>query len=121
MTVYYPFHPLRRQSLEVLLWPRQAHLSVTVCAPDDSALKTALWMLEPAAVWTELREQVQLSLPTWLALAAQLKAHSVALATVPEQSHAHTDAQPDQPRSRLRSAIAAVWRNAMVTTRSRAC
>ena len=69
VTVYYPFHPLRRQSLEVLVWPRQAHLSVTVRAPDGSALKIPLWMLEPAAARIELREQVELSLPTWLALA----------------------------------------------------
>lgn len=65
------------------VWPRQAHLSVTVRAPDGSALKMALWMLEPAAERIELREQVELRLPTWLALAALLKAHSVALATVP--------------------------------------
>jgi hypothetical protein len=37
-TVYYPFHPLRRQTLEVLVWPRQAHLSVTVRAPDGFTL-----------------------------------------------------------------------------------
>jgi hypothetical protein len=47
VTVYYPFHPLRRQSLEVLLWPRQAHLSVTVRAPDGSALKIALCSSPP--------------------------------------------------------------------------
>ena len=39
MKVHYPFHPLRQQSLEVLAWPRQANLSVTVRHPDGSTLK----------------------------------------------------------------------------------
>jgi len=98
VTVYYPFHPLRRQTLEVLTWPRQAHLSVTVRAPDGSALKIPLWMLEPCAARIELREQVELSLPTWRALAALREAHSVALATSPEPRDA--DAPTDLPRSR---------------------
>ena len=61
-TVYYPFHPLRRQTLEVLVWPRQAHLSVTVRAPDGSTLKIPLWMLDPAAARIDLRDQVELGL-----------------------------------------------------------
>ncbi|MBP7159580.1 MAG: hypothetical protein KBA36_12315 [Thermomonas sp.] len=82
----------------MLVWPRQAHLSVTVRHPDGTALKIPLWMLEPAAAGIELREQVELSLPTWLALAALLEAQSVVLATVQEPRHA--DAPTDLPRSR---------------------
>jgi hypothetical protein len=49
VTVHYQFHPLRRQSLEVLVWPRQAHLPVSVRHPDGSTLKIPLCMLDPAA------------------------------------------------------------------------
>lgn len=106
MKVHYPFHPLRQQSLEVLAWPRQANLSVTVRHPDGSTLKIPLWMLDPAAARIDLHDQVELSLPAWLALAALLGAHSVALATVPEPRHADANAQADQPRSRRRGATA---------------
>lgn len=107
MTVYYPFHPLRRQTLEVLVWLRQAHLSVTVRAPDGATLKIPLWMLVPAAARIELREQVELSLPTWLSLAALLEAHSVVLSTVPEPRDTSADTPTDLPRSRRRGAAAA--------------
>ncbi|MDP1900054.1 MAG: hypothetical protein Q8K96_06325 [Rubrivivax sp.] len=106
VTVHYPFHPMQRQSLEVLAWPRQAHLPVTVRTPDGSTLKIPLWMLDPATARIDLHDQVELSLPTWLALAALLEAHSVALATVPEPRHADANAQADQPRSRRRGASA---------------
>ncbi len=133
MTVHYPFHPLQRQSVEVLIWPRQAHLPVTVRSPDGSTLKIPLWMLDPAAARSDLHHQVELSLPTLLALAALIDAHSVVLATVPESCHAKANAQTDQPRSRrggagsagdgstrvqatadrlMAQAIVAVWRNA---------
>jgi hypothetical protein len=104
VTVHYPFHPLQRQSLEVLTWPRQTHLPVTVRSPDGSTLKIPLWMLDPAAARSDLHDQVELSLPTLLALAALIDAHSVVLATVPESCHAKANAkanaQTDQPRSR---------------------
>jgi hypothetical protein len=106
VTVHYPFHPLQRQSLEVLTWPRQAYLPVTVRSPDGSTLKIPLWMLDPAAARSDLRGQVELSLPTLLALAAMIDAHSVVLTTVPEPCHADADAQADQPRSRRRGASA---------------
>ena len=86
VTVHYPFHPLRRQSLEVLVWPRQAHLPVTVRPPAGSTLKIPLWMLDPAAARIDLHHQVELNLPTWRALAALLEAHSVALATRPQRA-----------------------------------
>jgi len=100
VTMHYPFHPLHRQSLEVLTWPRQAHLPVTVRSPDGSMLKIPLWMLDPAVARVDLHHQVELSLPTLLALAALIDAHSVVLATVPESCHANANVQTDQPRSR---------------------
>jgi hypothetical protein len=109
VTVHYPFHPLQRQSLEVLTWPRQAYLPVTVRSPDGSTLKIPLWRLDPAAARSDLRGQVELSLPTLLALAAMIDAHSVVLTTVPEPCHADADAnaQTDQPRSRRRGTASA--------------
>ena len=49
VTVHYPFHPLHGRCLEVVAWPRQPRLAVTVCQPDGQALKVPLWMVEPAA------------------------------------------------------------------------
>ena len=103
--VHYPFHPLRQQSLEVLAWPLQANLSVTVRHPDGSTLKIPLWMLDPAAARIDLHDQVELNLNAWLALAALLEAHSVALATVPEPRHADANAQAEPPRTWLSPAM----------------
>jgi len=49
MTVHYPLRPLQLRPLEVVAWPRQTHLSVTVRHPDGNTLKVPLWMLDPAA------------------------------------------------------------------------
>ena len=39
VTVHYPFHPLHCRCLEVVAWPRQPHLAVTVRQPDGQTLK----------------------------------------------------------------------------------
>ena len=54
VTVHYPFHPLHCRCLEVVAWPRQPHLAVTVREPDGQTLKIPLWMVEPAAAHCEL-------------------------------------------------------------------
>jgi hypothetical protein len=62
VTMHYPVHPPHRQSLEVLTWPRQAHLPVPVRLPDGFTLKIPLWMLDPAAARVGVHRQVELSL-----------------------------------------------------------
>ena len=61
VTVHYPFHPLHCRCLEVVAWPRQPHLAVTVRQPDGQTLKIPLWMVEPAAAHCELRDRVELT------------------------------------------------------------
>ena len=61
VTVHYPFHPLHCRCLEVVAWPRQPHLAVTVRQPDGQTLKLPLWMVDPAAAHCELCDRVELT------------------------------------------------------------
>ena len=89
VTVHYPFHPLHCRCLEVVAWPRQPHLAVTVRQPDGQTLKIPLWMVEPAAAHCELRERVELTASVLHALIALLEHRPTVPATTPPE---HTDA-----------------------------
>ncbi len=76
VTAHYPFHPLHRQCLEVVAWPRRADLALTVRHPDGKTLKVPHWMIEPVAAQLHMHDQIAISASALLAVAALLEVHA---------------------------------------------
>lgn len=68
MTVYYPFHPLHRQQLEVVSKTRRGDGAVIVLDPSGMRLKIPVWMLEPDAGRFEICLRPEIGGRTLLAL-----------------------------------------------------
>ncbi len=59
--VYYRFHPLHGQELEVACRPRREDGCVTVIDPEGVRLKIPAWMLLPEAAWHSLSSEAAIS------------------------------------------------------------
>ena len=77
--VYYPFHPLSGQELEVFTWYSTDGNAVTVLDRSRRSLKIPYWMLSIEAETTKLSPHSVISVRALLSLCELLEAHRSAM------------------------------------------
>jgi hypothetical protein len=71
--VFYPFHPLRGSTLQIVRRPKRGDGAVCVIDPTARRLKIPVWMLLPDSAKIEIAEQPYLSKEALLSLASLLE------------------------------------------------
>jgi hypothetical protein len=67
-TVYYPFHPLHGQEVELTWRARRVNDAATVIDPEGVQRKMPAWMLSPEAAQHRLSNEAAISPNAWLSL-----------------------------------------------------
>lgn len=75
--MYYPFHPLHGQEVEVTWRARRVHDAATVIDPEGVQRKMPAWMLAPEAAEYHLSTQAVISASAWLRLCDLLGVEAV--------------------------------------------
>lgn len=73
ITVYYPFHPLHGQELNVVHLPRRNDGAVVVTDPTGVRLKIPLWMALPQAAEYKLSKEIKIKAAALVALSNLLE------------------------------------------------
>jgi len=81
--VFYPFHPLRGTTLQILRRPKRGDGAVSVIDPTGRRLKIPVWMLSPDCGGIEVTQEPHLSKESLLALV------SLASSLLDPQRHIH--------------------------------
>jgi hypothetical protein len=71
--VFYPFHPLRRSTLQIVRRPKRGDGAVSVIDPTGRRLKIPVWMLLPDCAEIKIAEQPYVSKEALLRLASLME------------------------------------------------
>jgi hypothetical protein len=74
--VFYPFHPLRGATVQILRRPKREDGAVSVIDRSGKRLKIPVWMLSPETAQIMISEQAHLSKEALLSLASLLSLHA---------------------------------------------